>query len=182
MPFRAYSDPKLARSFPAVVALAIAATGCVSPLFDDSCGPEIRVETTSAPLRDQAGNVLGNVQFTVSERRDENARGFHLVLMGPGYGSHGGPLKGQVTAVVLAEAAGAVRFDVPVLPPPLNGDEIIAAWATNVDDVTTFLLLRKAMLEGQLRLHLETTAGATAVGDVSFPAARPGEWDRAHCS
>jgi len=183
MPFRAYCDPKLARSIPAVITLAIAATGCVSLLFDDSCGPESRLETTSSPLRDQAGNVLGQATFTINEsRRDENPRSFQLVLMGPGYGSHGGPLKGQVTAVVLAEVVGAVRFDIPVLPPPVNGDEIIAASGAHVDDVTTFSVLRRAVLEGQLRLYLETSAGATTVRDVSFPAARPGEWDRAHCS
>lgn len=162
--------------------LAIAATACVPLLFEDSCGPEIRTETTSASLLDQAGTVLGDVTFTVIERKGENPRSVLLVLMGPGYGSHGGPLKGQVTAVVLAEAAGAVRLDVPVLPPPVNGDEIIAAWASNIDDVTTFSLLRRTVLEGQLRLHMETITGAPAVGDVSFPAARPGEWNRAHCS
>jgi hypothetical protein len=162
--------------------LSIAATACEPLLFDDRCGPEIRTETTSASLLDQAGTVLGDVTFTVSERRDENPRGVLLVFMGPGYGSHGGPLKGQVTAAVLADAVGALRLDVPVLPPPVNGDEIISAWASNIDDVTTFSLLRGAVLEGQLRLHLETITGATGVGEVSFPAARPGEWTRAHCS
>ena len=177
MPFHA------ARSIPAIVALAIAVTGCVPLLFDDSCGPEHRVQTTSAPLLDQAGNILGEASFTLGEsRRAENPRSFSLVFMGPRNELHGGPLKGQVSAVVLAEAAGTVRFDIPVLPPPINGNEIIASAGTSLDDIATFSLLRKAVLEGQLRLHLETTAGATAVRDVSFPAASLGEWQRNHCS
>jgi hypothetical protein len=172
-----------ARSLPAVVALAITLTGCVPLLFDDRCGPEFRLETTSSPLRDQAGNVLGQAIFTITESHGgDYPRSVQLVLMGPGYGSHGGPLKGQVTAVVLADVAGAVRFDIPVLPPPLNGDEIIAASTSHPDDVTAFAALRSAVLGGQLRLYLETSAGGTAVRDVSFPAARPGEWTRAHCS
>jgi hypothetical protein len=168
----------------AFVALAIAATGCVPLLFDDSCGPESRVQTTSAPLRDQAGNILGSATFTLSESRgNENSRDFQLVFMGPRDGSHGGPLKGQVTAVVLTEAAGVMRFDIPVLPPSLYGDEITRPSGMPLDDdVTTFSLLRRAALEGRLRVHLEMTPGTTAVEDVSFPAAAPGDWNRAHCS
>ena len=181
MPLRTCSRPKGARAILALVALAIAVTGCVPLPFDDSCGPESRLETTSSPLRDQAGNVLGQATFTINEsRQDESPRSFQLVLMGPGYGSRGGPLKGQVTAVLVADVAGAVRFDIPVLAPPVNGDEIIAASGAPVDEMTTFSVLRRAMVEGQLRLYLETSF--TAVREVSFPAARPGEWDKAHCS
>jgi len=133
-------------------------------------------------LLDAAGTELGRALFSLIEYRGgEHPRSVHLTLMGPGYGSHGGPLKGQVTAVLLADAAGSMDLDVPVLPPPLNGDEIIATAVIPTDDIT-FSAARHALLNGQLRLHLETSSAAAAVSDVLFPAASAGQWNRAHCS
>jgi hypothetical protein len=50
-----------------------------------------------------------------------------------------------------------------------------------LDDIT-FSAARRAVLNGQLRLHLETSSATAAVSDVRFPAASAGQWDRAHCS
>jgi hypothetical protein len=100
--------------------------------------------------------------------------------MGPGFGSHGGPLKGNVAAVLLTD--GAVRLDISVASPPLNGDEIIATATIPINDVTTFSTLRQALLAGKLHLHIETSSAAMVVNDVSFAAASPSEWTRAHCS
>jgi len=51
-----------------------------------------------------------------------------------------------------------------------------------IDDVTTFSGLRQTVIDGQLRLHIETSPGVPAVSDVRFPAGSPGEWARNHCS
>jgi hypothetical protein len=85
-----------------------------------------------------------------------------------------------VTAVSVSDVTGAVQLDVPVLPPPLNGDEIISAAVIPIDDITTFSALERAVLDGKLRLLLE--AGATPVSYVLFPAASAGQWAPAHCS
>lgn len=182
MVIRRHSDSRFARSVPAVVVLAIATTGCVPLLFDDSCGPESRFEITRSSLRDEAGTDLGEAVFSLNERRrEEDPRSFSLVLMGPRCGPNGGPLRDHVMAVALFEAAGALRFDLPVVAPSLYGEEIISPNGGPLD-APTFSILRSAMLDGQLRLHIETSPGAPTVGDVSFPAASPGDWDRAHCS
>jgi hypothetical protein len=178
-----HTDSRLALPVPDVVLLVLVATAACVPLFyDDRCGPEFREERVDSPLRDAAGTDLGRALFTLIEFREgEHPRSIHLSLIGPGYGSHGGPLKGHVTAVLLADAAGAVQLDVPVVPPPLNGDEIIATAVIPIDDIT-FSAARRAVLNGQLRLHLETSSAVPAVSDAWFPAASAGQWDRAHCS
>lgn len=162
--------------------IAITSAGCVSLIFNDSCGPDSRLEITRSALRDAVGNDLGEAVLSLNEyRRGENPKSFSLVLVGPRDGPNGGPLKDLVTAVALFEAAGALRFDLPVAASSPYGEEIISPNGGPLD-ASTFSIFRTALLNGQLRLHLETSAGAPAVRDVAFPAASPGDWDRAHCS
>jgi hypothetical protein len=173
---------RLVRSAQAIVMTAITAAGCVSPLFNDSCGPESRLEITRSPLRDAVGKDLGEAVLSLNEyRRGENPHSFSLVLMGPRDGPNGGRLKDLVTAVALFEAAGALRFDLPVVASSLYGEEIISPNGGPLDP-STFSIFRTALLNGHMRLHLETSPDAPAVRDVAFPAAFPGDWDRAHCS
>ena len=87
-----------------------------------------------------------------------------------------------MTAVRIADVGAAVALDVPVRPPPLYGDEIIATAALPVTDEAAFAALRRAALGGDLWLRVETGPGAPAVADVRFPAAAPGRWTRAQCS
>lgn len=162
--------------------IAITAPGCVALLFDDSCGPESRLEITRSPLRDAVGGDLGEAVLSLNAyRTGETPHSFSLLLMGPRAGPNGGPLKDLVTAVALFEASGALRFDLPVAASSLYGEEIISPNGGPLD-APTFSILRTALLNGQLRLHLETSPDAPAVRDVAFPAASPGDWDRAHCS
>lgn len=173
---------RVIRSIPPLMVLTLAATGCVALLLNDGCGPESRLETTMSDLVDHSGNIVGSAHFTMSERRDdENQRSVSLVLMGPRSGPRGGPLRGHVTAVVLSEAAGALRFDLPIGPPTVNGEEIIQPAGIHVG-ATEYALLRTAAIDGRLRLHVETSPPAPAVRDVSFPPARAGEWKRRVCT
>lgn len=173
---RQYSRSRFLSSIAPVAVLTLAATGCVSLLFNDCGGRESRSETTIADLIDQTGALVGSAHFTMSERRgDENERNVQLVLMGPRSGPLGGPLRGHITAVILAEAADAFRFDIPILPHSLYGEEIFAPAGIHVD-AAEYALLRQAAIDGRLRLYVETSPDVPAVRDVSFPAARAGEW------
>jgi hypothetical protein len=167
-----------------VVCMLAATSACVPLFYDDRCGPEYRDQWTEAPLIDDSGADLGKAVFTVVERRgaSDPPRMIGLTLLGPRSGALGGPLKGHVTAVLLSDAVGPLQLDLPVTPPPLNGIEIIGTTTIAVDEIATFSGFRQTVIDGQLRLHIETDAADPAVNDVRFPAAPPGEWSRNHCS
>jgi hypothetical protein len=167
-----------------VVCVLAAASACVPPFYDDRCGPEYRDQWTEVPLIDVTGADLGKAVFTVAERRSgsEPPRMIGLTLLGPRSGALGGPLKGHVTAVLLSDAVGPLQLDFPVTPPPLNGIEIIGTTTIAIDEIATFSGLRQTVIDGQLRLHIETDPGGPAVNDVRFPAAPLGGWTRNHCS
>ncbi len=166
----------LLSSIPRLAVLTLAVTGCVPLLFNDCGERESRLETTIADLIDQSGTLVGSAHFTMSERRGgENERNVQLLLAGPPSAAPGGPLRGYITAVVLGEAADAFRFDIPILPPSPYGTEIFAPAGIHVG-ATEYALLRQAAIDGRLRLYVETSPEVPAVRDVSFPAARAGEW------
>jgi hypothetical protein len=167
-----------------VVCVLAATSACVAPFYDERCGPEYRDQWTEAPLIDDSGADVGKAMFTVVERRggSDPPRVIGLTLLGPRSGALGGPLKGHVTAVLLSDAVGPLQLDFPVTPPPLNGIEIIGTTAIAIDEIAIFSGLRQTVIDGQLRLHIETDPVGPAVKDVRFPAAPLGEWMRNHCS
>lgn len=165
-----------------VALLMLAATSaCACALYDDSCGPEHRIEQTQSALRSSIGTDLGQaILMLVETRVSDTPRTVTVSLIGPGFGSHGGPLKGNVAAVLLTD--GAVRLEIPVASPPLNGDEIIATAVIPINDDDMFSTLQQDLAAGKLRLHIETSSAAIVVNDVSFAATPLSEWHRAQCS
>ena len=145
-----------------VALLTFAATStCACALYDDSCGPEHRIEQTQSPLRSSTGTDLGQATLMLTETRaSDNPGTVTLTLMGPGFGSHGGPLKGNVAAVLLTD--GAVRLEIPVASPPLNGDEIIATAMLPINYDAMFSTLRQDLLtvRDTRRRHNTHDAGA----------------------
>lgn len=165
----------------ALTAALLLATGCTFPLFDDSCGPELRVTSARGELVGPGGVGLGSAELRLIEVRGEPPpRRVLPVIMGPGVGSGGAPLADHVTSAEVIDASAQVLVVLPAQPGP--GDQVLDATPVPVADEATFAVLRDAFLRGGAVLRLRTDL--PGIEEVRTPLApqEAGNWGRNSCS
>jgi hypothetical protein len=118
----------------------------------------------------------------VEVRGGEPQRSLHPIIMGPGYGSAGAPLKGHVTRARLMDLAGEMLFELSIAPG--LRDEVLQTTPEPITDVAGFDDLRRRFIAGTVVLDLETDLVGTELERLRtpLPLRREGRWDRAHCS
>lgn len=164
----------------ALLALLVQAS-CV-PLLDDSCGPVMRETGVRGEIRDAAGTRLATAQVSLMEvRGGDPPRRILAIVMGPGYGSAGAPLKGHVTrARLVSGSTGQLLHEMSVAPG--LADEVLRTEAVPVPDAAVFESLRSRFLAGDVVLELETSLPGREKLRTPLQLQSAGKWSRAHCS
>lgn len=164
-----------------MLSAALIASACQIPLFSDACGPEFRETSARGVLVGPAGAPFGSAELRLLEFRDQPPPlRVQPVVMGPGYGSGGAPLKGHVTAAEVVDSAGRVLLALPALPGP--GDQILDATQMPVADGAVFAALRELFLRGGAVFRV--TSDLPDVGEIRAPLVplRAGRWGRTSCA
>lgn len=165
----------------ALLAGLLLAAGCGPFPFDDSCGPAYRETAIRGDIRGATGTLLGIAEFRLSEvRREVQPRVLHPIVMGPGYGSAGAPLKGHVTGARLLGPAGETLFVLPVAPGA--GDEVLRSLPEPIADAASFSALKRSFRSGKVVLVLQTDLAGTPELRVPLPVYYDLDWSRASCS
>ncbi|HEX2092970.1 MAG TPA: hypothetical protein VHG28_11230 [Longimicrobiaceae bacterium] len=163
------------------VLLAVLLPAACVPILDDSCGPTFRETVIRGDIRGATGITLGVAEVRLVEvRGDPQPRRLQSIVMGPGYGSAGAPLKGHVTRARLVAANGDVLFELSVAPG--LGDETLRTLDEPIPDPAAFDALKRRFKAGEVSLVLETDLAGSERLRVPLPLLRAGDWDRAHCS
>ena len=159
---------------------ALALTGCVPVLYDDSCGPEIRTTAARGDLRDGAGARIGHAEVSLVEiRGDSQPRRLRAVFMGPGY-ANPGPLSRHVVRARLLGPRDAVLRDFPFRH--ANEHEIIWVPDEAVQDAAEFEALKRQFVAGEALVELATDLPEMERIRAPLRPSSTGGWSRAHCS
>lgn len=153
------------------------AGGCVPFLYDASCGPEFRVTSARADIRDSAGARIGSAELLLSERRaDDEPRAVRMIVMGPAY-ANPGPLSKRVTGVRLLDGS-TVR---ELAFRPGNDHEIVSIEPLAPDE-RELEALKAAVRAGKMVLELSTDLPRSPIIRVPLPLKHVGGWELANCS
>jgi hypothetical protein len=161
---------------PVLVLLALALSGCLPVLFDDSCGPEFRHTVVGGDIRDPAGARLGHTEVRLTEVRDGSPT-LHTVLMGPAY-ANPGPLSRHIVRVRLLGADGAVLRDFAFR----HGNEHEIIWITAEELGADAVRGLKSQLAAGAQLEIETDLAGMERIRVPLRIIASTGWSRASCS
>jgi hypothetical protein len=165
-----------------VLVSALAVTGCFAPVYDDRCGPEIRVTTAMGSLADSSGtrDVLGFVQVELQEVRPDTilARIAMYGVPRPG-DSVGGPLRGHVVSAHLEDRAGSFAEAPPV--PPASVD-FLGPGLIRIDDPALLERARAAFLDNTATLVIRSDLAGREQLQARLVLYWVDGWGRAHCS
>jgi len=160
-----------------------AAGGCAPFLYDGGCGPESRETSVRGDVLDASGRRVADASVRLVEQRGAApARSISIILMGPELRSGGAPLRTNVRAVWVEDAAGTVLHHFVLTPPPVYGDEVIGPSGSTIGDAAAFAAIRRTFVAGNAVVVIETGLVDMERLRAPLPLEYATRWDRPQCS